>query len=76
MKFQWSKDHKSVVLIAKTASEVDRAELFVDGMNYARYAMTYKHTKASLESGDATKGRIVGAKFNVIPDEPEKTNVD
>ena len=72
MKLLWSEGKKSVVLLAETPYEVAFAEIFLDGMTYSRYATTYKHTAASLKSGDATKGLIVAAKYTIIPDEESK----
>ena len=59
MKLQWGKDKQSVVLIAETPAEVAFAEIFLDGMDYSRYATTKKGK------------RVVKAKFTVIPDKEE-----
>ena len=60
MKLQWGKDKQSVVLIAETPAEVAFAEIFLDGMNYARYATTKKGA------------RIVAARYSIIPDQEGK----
>ena len=57
MKLIWSKDKTSVVLIAETEYEIAFAELFLDGMNYARYSETRKGKQ------------IVGARYTVLPEE-------
>ena len=60
MKLQWGKDKQSVTIISETPAEVAFAEIFLDGMNYARYATTKKG------------GRIVKAKYSIIPDQESK----
>ena len=59
MKLTWAKDKQSVILIASTPIEVALCEIFLEGMNYARYATTKKG------------GRIVAAKYSVIPEQEE-----
>ena len=54
-----SKDRKPITLIAETFYEVAMAEIFLDGMDYSRYATTKKGK------------RVVKAKFTVIPDKEE-----
>ena len=56
MKLLWSEGKKSVVLLAETPYEVAFGEIFLEGMNYHRYATTKKG------------GRIFKAKFTVIPE--------
>ena len=60
MKLTWSKDRQSVILIARTPAEIAFCELFLEGMNYARYA--------TIKKGR----RIIKAKYSVIPDEESK----
>jgi len=57
VKIIWGKDKASVTLIAESFYEVAMAEIFLEGMNYSRYATTKKGT------------RIVKAKYSIIPDE-------
>ena len=55
-----SKERTPITLIAETPGEVAMAEIFLDGMNYARYATTKKGA------------RIVKAKYSIIPDQEGK----
>ena len=57
VKIIWGKDKKSVVIIAESFYEVAMAEIFLEGMNYSRYATTKKGT------------RIIAAKYSIIPEE-------
>ena len=56
MKLIWGTDKQSVILIAETFYEVAVAEIFLDGMNYARYY--------TLKKGR----RVVKAKYSIIPE--------
>ena len=64
MKLTWSKDRQSVILIARTPAEIAFCELFLEGMNHARYATTKKGR------------RIVAARYSVIPDQPQDKTLD
>jgi len=55
-----SQDSKPITVIAETFYEAAMAEIFLDGMSYARYA--------TIKKGR----RIVGAKFTVAPEKEEE----
>ena len=55
-----SKDRQPITVIAETPMEVALCEIFLDGMNYARYY--------TLKKGR----RIMAAKFTIIPEKEER----
>lgn len=60
MKLQWSKDKRSVILIAQTFAEVAFCDIFVADLTASRYVTT------------TLRGKVVGAKYSIVPDEGKK----
>jgi len=48
MKFTWSKDHKSVILIAETKAEVAFCEIFVVDLNAHKYASSKNEARWTI----------------------------